>query len=68
MFCGNPQQVADQMEEWFTAPACDGFVLPRARACDRDGRASELPGKCGRSKAHRFPRLPARHPPLLVEP
>jgi hypothetical protein len=20
-------QVADQMEEWFTAPACDGFVL-----------------------------------------
>jgi FMN-dependent oxidoreductase (nitrilotriacetate monooxygenase family) len=27
MFCGSPQQVADQMEEWFTAPACDGFVL-----------------------------------------
>src|SRR4030095_158211 len=27
MFCGNPQQVADQMEEWFIAPACDGFVL-----------------------------------------
>ena len=27
MFCGNPRQVADQMEEWFTAPACDGFVL-----------------------------------------
>jgi FMN-dependent oxidoreductase (nitrilotriacetate monooxygenase family) len=27
MFCGNPNQVADQMEEWFTAPACDGFVL-----------------------------------------
>jgi FMN-dependent oxidoreductase (nitrilotriacetate monooxygenase family) len=27
MFCGNPKQVADQMEEWFTAPACDGFVL-----------------------------------------
>ena len=26
MFCGSPQQVADQMEEWFTAPACDGFV------------------------------------------
>src|ERR1700731_4304071 len=30
MFCGNPQQVADQMEEWFTAPACDGFVLAAA--------------------------------------
>jgi alkanesulfonate monooxygenase SsuD/methylene tetrahydromethanopterin reductase-like flavin-dependent oxidoreductase (luciferase family) len=27
MFCGNPKQAADQMEEWFTAPACDGFVL-----------------------------------------
>ncbi|HEX3860297.1 MAG TPA: LLM class flavin-dependent oxidoreductase [Stellaceae bacterium] len=27
MFCGNPKQVADQMEEWFTVPACDGFVL-----------------------------------------
>jgi alkanesulfonate monooxygenase SsuD/methylene tetrahydromethanopterin reductase-like flavin-dependent oxidoreductase (luciferase family) len=27
MFVGNPKQVADQMEEWFTAPACDGFVL-----------------------------------------
>jgi alkanesulfonate monooxygenase SsuD/methylene tetrahydromethanopterin reductase-like flavin-dependent oxidoreductase (luciferase family) len=27
MFCGNPGPVADQMEEWFTAPACDGFVL-----------------------------------------
>ncbi|HEV2099099.1 MAG TPA: LLM class flavin-dependent oxidoreductase, partial [Stellaceae bacterium] len=27
MFCGNPKQVADQMQEWFEAPACDGFVL-----------------------------------------
>jgi FMN-dependent oxidoreductase (nitrilotriacetate monooxygenase family) len=27
MFVGNPKQVADQMEEWFEAPACDGFVL-----------------------------------------
>jgi FMN-dependent oxidoreductase (nitrilotriacetate monooxygenase family) len=27
MFVGNPKQVADQMEEWFTTPACDGFVL-----------------------------------------
>jgi FMN-dependent oxidoreductase (nitrilotriacetate monooxygenase family) len=27
MFCGSPKQVADQMEEWFSAPACDGFVL-----------------------------------------
>jgi alkanesulfonate monooxygenase SsuD/methylene tetrahydromethanopterin reductase-like flavin-dependent oxidoreductase (luciferase family) len=34
MFCGNPQQVADQLEEWFTAPACDGFVLA----------ASNMPG------------------------
>jgi Luciferase-like monooxygenase len=34
MFWGNPQQVADQMEEWFTAPACDGFVLA----------ASSMPG------------------------
>ena len=34
MFCGSPQQVADQMEEWFTAPACDGFVLA----------ASSMPG------------------------
>src|SRR5277367_3595579 len=30
MFCGSPKQVADQMEEWFTAPACDGFVLASA--------------------------------------
>jgi alkanesulfonate monooxygenase SsuD/methylene tetrahydromethanopterin reductase-like flavin-dependent oxidoreductase (luciferase family) len=34
MFCGSPKQVADQMEEWFTAPACDGFVLA----------ASSIPG------------------------
>jgi hypothetical protein len=27
MFCGSPKRVADQMEEWFVAPACDGFVL-----------------------------------------
>ena len=27
MFCGSPKDVADQLEEWFTAPACDGFVL-----------------------------------------
>jgi FMN-dependent oxidoreductase (nitrilotriacetate monooxygenase family) len=27
VFCGNPKEVADQMEEWFAAPACDGFVL-----------------------------------------
>jgi FMN-dependent oxidoreductase (nitrilotriacetate monooxygenase family) len=27
IFCGTPQSVADQMEEWFHAPACDGFVL-----------------------------------------
>jgi alkanesulfonate monooxygenase SsuD/methylene tetrahydromethanopterin reductase-like flavin-dependent oxidoreductase (luciferase family) len=27
IFCGNAKEVADQMEEWFTAPARDGFVL-----------------------------------------
>ena len=27
IFCGTPKTVADQMEEWFTARACDGFVL-----------------------------------------
>jgi len=27
VFCGTPKSVADQMEEWFQAPACDGFVL-----------------------------------------
>ena len=26
-FVGSPTQVADQMEHWFTAGACDGFVL-----------------------------------------
>jgi alkanesulfonate monooxygenase SsuD/methylene tetrahydromethanopterin reductase-like flavin-dependent oxidoreductase (luciferase family) len=34
MFCGSAKQVADEMEEWFTAPACDGFVLA----------ASNMPG------------------------
>jgi FMN-dependent oxidoreductase (nitrilotriacetate monooxygenase family) len=24
---GGPKEVADQLEEWFAAPACDGFVL-----------------------------------------
>ncbi|HXX71647.1 MAG TPA: hypothetical protein VEI55_05085, partial [Candidatus Acidoferrum sp.] len=27
VFAGTPSQVADQMEEWFTSGACDGFVL-----------------------------------------
>ena len=26
-FIGTPKQVADQMEEWFSASACDGFVI-----------------------------------------
>lgn len=30
LFCGTPSQVADEMEAWFTAPACDGFVLAAA--------------------------------------
>jgi len=24
---GDPKEVADRLEEWFAAPACDGFVL-----------------------------------------
>jgi alkanesulfonate monooxygenase SsuD/methylene tetrahydromethanopterin reductase-like flavin-dependent oxidoreductase (luciferase family) len=27
VFCGTAEQVVDELEEWFTAPACDGFVL-----------------------------------------
>ncbi|MBR0656985.1 LLM class flavin-dependent oxidoreductase [Plastoroseomonas arctica] len=27
IFCGTATDVADQMEEWFTSQACDGFVL-----------------------------------------
>lgn len=27
VFVGTPAQVADQMEAWFSAPACDGFVI-----------------------------------------
>lgn len=27
LFCGTPSSVAEQMEEWFRAPACDGFVV-----------------------------------------
>jgi FMN-dependent oxidoreductase (nitrilotriacetate monooxygenase family) len=27
VFCGSPKDVADQMEEWFTSEACDGFVI-----------------------------------------
>ncbi len=27
LFVGTGAQVADQLEEWFSAPACDGFVL-----------------------------------------
>lgn len=26
-FIGNPKDVADGLEEWFTAPACDGYVV-----------------------------------------
>jgi alkanesulfonate monooxygenase SsuD/methylene tetrahydromethanopterin reductase-like flavin-dependent oxidoreductase (luciferase family) len=24
---GGPKEVADQLEQWFAGPACDGFVL-----------------------------------------
>ena len=24
---GDPSDIADHMEEWFTTPACDGFVI-----------------------------------------
>ena len=27
VFKGTPQQVADEMETWFTEGACDGFVI-----------------------------------------
>ena len=27
VFCGTPTRVVDQMQEWFEAGACDGFVL-----------------------------------------
>ena len=27
LFKGNPRDVADQMETWFTERGCDGFVL-----------------------------------------
>ncbi len=27
VFCGTPADVADGIEAWFTAPACDGFVV-----------------------------------------
>jgi alkanesulfonate monooxygenase SsuD/methylene tetrahydromethanopterin reductase-like flavin-dependent oxidoreductase (luciferase family) len=27
LFVGTPHQLADGLEEWFTAEACDGFVL-----------------------------------------
>ena len=27
VFCGTPSQVADELQAWFEAPACDGFVL-----------------------------------------
>ncbi|MBT6276247.1 MAG: LLM class flavin-dependent oxidoreductase [Chromatiales bacterium] len=27
VFCGTVEQVVDEMDEWFAAPACDGFVL-----------------------------------------
>lgn len=27
LFWGTPTDIADQMEEWFKAPACDGFVV-----------------------------------------
>ena len=27
VFCGTPTDIADQMEDWFTSGACDGFVV-----------------------------------------
>lgn len=30
IFCGTPEQVATSMQEWFEAPACDGFNLTPA--------------------------------------
>jgi hypothetical protein len=59
MFCGNPRQVADQMEEWFTAPVCDGFVLA----------ATSMPGAYDdavrlRELANRMMRQSVAHAPL----
>ena len=28
LLAGTPAMIADQMEDWFTSGACDGFVLP----------------------------------------
>ena len=28
LVAGTPSMIADQMEEWFTSGACDGFILP----------------------------------------
>src|SRR5207244_9111562 len=52
MFCGNPRQVADQMEEWFAAPACDGFVLA----------ATHMPGAYGDVVRRLAPELQRRGP------
>ncbi len=32
VFCGTPESVADQMEGWFHARACDGFVIAATHA------------------------------------
>jgi hypothetical protein len=52
MFCGNPRPVADQMEEWLTAPACDGFVLA----------ATSMPGAYGDAVRLLVPELQLARP------
>jgi len=47
---GGPKEVADQMEAWFTAPACDGFVIS----------ASVVPGSYADVVRHVVPELQRR--------
>lgn len=47
---GGPKEVADIMEEWFTAPACDGFVIA----------ASYVPGSYSDFVTHVVPELQRR--------
>ena len=35
VFCGTAAGMADQMEAWFTAPACDGFVVAASHIAGR---------------------------------
>jgi FMN-dependent oxidoreductase (nitrilotriacetate monooxygenase family) len=47
---GGPKEIADQLEQWFTAPACDGFVLS----------ATHVPGTYEDFVRHVVPELQGR--------